>query len=685
MKKASKCISIVALALLLIPASRIAAVEGEFSGQVLTGFRLVDIGGADRKYKEDLNLDDGPRLFDLRMEFVPGEGFRNAVDRVNVDLDNFGGDPFEAMRIGVRKHGAYKFDYKRTKSNYFYNDIILPKEDVEDISKAQAGDFHHFNFDRIRDTATLGMNFNQNFKGTFGFERYTKAGESTTSLDIRRDEFEFDKPIHESMNTYKGGIEYSRDNMTLVFEERVKDYDNMSTLFLPGYSVGEDPNPPDAEILDFFTRDQPYDFMNLEHNLRVMYQPMDDLDVRLATSFQSLDLDTEVEEESQGLSYNTAFFNNSASGGGEIDRSLNLIDFDATYALMDKISVNGGVRHQKLDQEGELTLAGSDYSVLATTHEPDSGDTWQAHTDSTFTRSTFNMKNLGDWDIKTTGFEFGAEVFVSPKITLHGGVLYEKRETDILMSAQMEESALDTLKHIWSDDSTTIEVDEETDDETAADTVAVETKNTGFFGGAAWKPIPAFDLNVDIEINSFDDPFTLASPTDRKRYRVKGHYRLDNGLSFTGSYLFKDYENDNSMWTADNKQLNLRCGYGHSKASVSFGFGMVTSDRKIDQSITGGSRTRVANILFEVDSKFVDGRASVKAHKNASLGMSYRYYKNDGSFGITRNDVLTWIEMTCKHGYVVNLSYQRVDFDESDFDFDDYDANIGRIAIGYKW
>jgi hypothetical protein len=613
----------VALALLLIPASRIAAVDGEFTGQIITGFRLVDVGGANRKFMEDINLEDGPRLFDLQFEFVPDEGIRSAVDRVKVDLDNYGGDPFEALRIGVRKHGAYKFNYKRTKSNYFYNDIIFQATPATDLSKAQPGDFHHFNFDRIQDSATLGIDLNQDVKATFGFDRFTKIGESTTSFDIARDEFEFDKVINESMNTYRGGIEYTLDKVTLVFEERIRDYENMVHMFLPGFSAGEDTE--DDTSLDFWVQDQPYDYLSLEHTIRAMAHPNDRLDIGFAGVFQSLDLDATGAEQSQGISYDSTALVTDVTGAGEIDRSINLFDIDATYMISEMVTVTGGFRHQKLDQDGQFTWDGE--------------------------------ANIGDWDIKTMGFDVGANIYLSQEVTAHGGILYEKRDVDIAL----------------------------TEAGTAHDPESEETKNTGYFAGAAWDPVPEFDLNFDLEINSFDDPFTMASPTDRKRYRLRAKYRLDNGLTINGAFLMKDYENGNSGWTADNQQINLGVGYQNKKGAFSFGYGMVSGERKINQLITGGSRSRTANIFYEIDSKFIDARASVKAHEKVSLGGSFRNYKNDGSFGLKRNDMRTWIDFNCPSGYLLHLGYHWVDFDETAEDFDDYDTNIGELSIGRTW
>ncbi len=620
MRTAITLIGVVVLALAVSPVPRADAQEGAFSGQAAVGFRLVDVGGAERKYQEDINLDDGPRLFNLQFEIIPDAGMKKGFDRIDFDLDNLGGDPFETLRVGVRKYGAYKFDYRRTKSTYFYNDLILPA-DQADPEKSQGGDFHHFNFDRVRDVASLRIDVTQNARATFGFERFTKTGESTTTLDIQRDEFELDNLIDESLNTYKGAFEYSFDKVTLVFEETIRDYENSVEIFLPGFSEGENVED-DPTVLDFFFQSLPYDFMSYEHTGRALIRPMDKLDIRVAGSFQNLELDGTASEESQGIDFNDSLFTTDVTGSGEIDRDISLLDADVTYTLSDRVSIIGGVRHQNLDQEGNFTF----------------GD----------------VENLGRWDIQTTGVEGGAEVYVSPRVTVHGGVMYEKRDVE----ANHQEDA-DVL----------LEEDE-------------ETTNTGFFAGAAWRPDRMLEVTFDLEINSFDDPFTLASPTDRQRYRLRGRYRLDNGMSFSGSWLFKDYENSNSGWNADHQQVNVRVGYDRGALSLSGGYGMVGIERQIEQAV---NQDNIFDIFYEIDSHFIDGRARYAASERVAVGGSFTHYQNDGSFGIDREDLRTWVEFDVGDWYLLHLGYRFVDFDETDFDFDDYDSHIGEFSVGYKW
>ena len=67
------------------------------------------------------------------------------------------------------------------------------------------------------------------------------------------------------------------------------------------------------------------------------------------------------------------------------------------------------------------------------------------------------------------------------------------------------------------------------------------------------------------------------------------------------------------------------------------------------------------------------------------FGGSFRVYDNKGSFALTHDDYRAFVEAGCGAGYVVHLGYRMVDYDEDEFDFDDYDADIAELAIGYRW
>lgn len=623
-----KTIAIAALALLAflaIPAT--AQEDGSFTGSFQTGYRDVSTSGSPDKYREDVDLDEGPRLFQLDLNYIPGDAMRKFADRVQINLTNFGGDPFETLSVEVVKNRKYRFEYDRRKSKHFYHDIIVPVALAGNPALALAGDFHTFDVDRVQDVGSFRVWASDKAKLNFGFNRYTRRGESTTTYDISRDEFEFDKPVDESLNDYHVGLEYDFGNTTLILEQRRREYENAFEVFLPGRSLGEDPE--DATILDFYFLDQPYDLEGDETVVRVVSRPNDRLLVRAAGQLQSHELEFNVSEEGEGIAFTGAPLVIDSTGLGEVQRDVDLFDVDLTYRLNDRWALLVGGRQYELDQSGDVTVEGT----LGT----------------------------GDWDISTTSFEVGAQVGLTADTTLAFGVREESRDLDFR----------------WTEGG-------------SGHGDSVDTDQTGYFVDVGWSPDTSCSVNLEIEDSSFDNPFTLTSPTDRQRYKLRGRKKLDNGVSVSGSYAINEVENDLSGWTSDFDQLELRVGYMKNGFNGSIGYSTLDVERKIDQVVVtlpgfGGGVEIPFPILYTADSDFIDGRFRYDGGGGWAVGADLRLYENSGSFGIERDDYRGWVEYEIGTGYLIHLGYRTIDFNEVEFDWDDYDADILEISFGYRW
>ena len=630
MKKELTRASCALLVIALLPTPQATADEGQagdgnFSGRFLVGYRNVDIDGSITKYREDLNLDDGPRLFELNFDYEAPEESRH-LDRLQLDVTSFGGDPFETLRFSARKHGRYDLKYHRVKSDYFYADTILPVA-LSQPSLSNAGDFHTFDFERVRDTASFGFRFNQRAKLDVGFERFTKRGEATTTLDVQRDEFELDQVIDESYNQFHVALELTWPRATLILQEEVRDFDNAVEIFLPGLSLGEDPE--DATILDFFFLEQPYSLESIQHTVRLNAHPNDRFLIRAAASLQNLDLDAEASERSQGIDFAGRPFTTDLAGGGDIERDSDLIDVDVSYLIGDRVALIGGVRRHHFDQTGAYLFGGDPAS--------------------------------GSWDVETTGAEAGIEFHVTPRLSLGGGARLENREA---MHATLG-GGLDS-----------------------SDTE--ETEHTGFFANLAWRPSKAFRLDLEVEDSSYDDPFTLSSPTDRQRWRLRGRYRWSNGCYFQGTYLAYRFENDPSGWQSDRDQLEARGGWRRDGLDLGVGYSRIESDREIDQSVItapgfGGGVRFLYPILYTSEADYLDGRLRWQLDPRWTVGGDLRFYENDGSFAHQRRDLRAYVELALDIGYLVRIGYRDIDYDEDAFDFDDHDARITELAVGYAW
>ena len=226
----------------------------EIRGLFDAGFRWRDATGNADKYREDLNYRTGPRLFNVDLSLSPTEN--GAVDLVNIYANQLG-DPYESLGLTVKKYDSFTFRFRRNTSAYFYRDTFLPLEDV-DPNKSNGGDFHHFDFDRTNDRINFDMRVGQRGKVFVAFNRQTRLGNSTTTLDISRDEFEFDRPLEEVKNDYTVGFQAALDKVSVYFDQTYRDYENDVRIFLPGASLGEEPT--NATELFFYDQLTPFDF-----------------------------------------------------------------------------------------------------------------------------------------------------------------------------------------------------------------------------------------------------------------------------------------------------------------------------------------------------------------------------------------------------------------------------------------
>ncbi len=353
-----------------------------FSGSFLMGYRGVNVDGVESKYKEDYNLDDGPRLFNLYIHYSPKNELSKYFDHLSLYVLNFGGDPFESFGVDVVKYGKYKFDFSRRKSDYFYEDHLI------------GHDFHNYNFTRVRDSGMLKIWLGKNVRFFMDFNRYTKKGESTTSFDISRDEYEFDKPVDEVSTETAFGVEFSIKGLSLVLEEKIHDYANSNSLFLPGFSYGE--NMGDSSVLSLFNINMPYDFRSYAHTVRFSARPVKNLLIKGAGRLVNHELRLDYSEETMGVTYQGSDFHNTYTGEAEFTRDMFLLDFDLTYFVSPKFAFVGAVRYHNFEQEGEMEI--------------------------------YDTAMPLELEFNILGTEFGLQYAVSPKATVTAGFRYESRE-----------------------------------------------------------------------------------------------------------------------------------------------------------------------------------------------------------------------------------------------------------------
>lgn len=458
------------------------AVEGQFD----FGFRWADSHGNESKYFEDLNYRTGPRLFNLNLNVTPTD--EGAFDVLSIDANGLG-DPFQTFGVTLKQYGKFNFRFRRNESQYFYRDTLLTP-DPANIDKSTGGDFHTFDFNRTNDLIDFDFNFGRRAKVFVKLNRQTRLGEATTTLDIERDEFEFDRPLDETKNDYTVGFQVYLDRASVYFDQTYRDYQSDGRLFLPGASPGENAASDDPTELFFYEQLLPFDFTMPQSTVKLNVRPNDRLAVNVGFVLSDLEADFSEQETARGIGFTGAPLNTVEVGSGSMTRTTKLSDVDLVYDVTDRVAAIGGVRYATLDQQGELRLPGG--------------------TQPTRT------------EISTSTVELGAQVYPTAAVTLTGGYRYEGRDTRFVEA----------------------EVIEDIGDPGHAGGLHVETTQNSLFVNGVFAPSPQVNLLGEYERGNYDNPFTLVAPTSMDRVKARVRLRPTADLAITGSFLTRRLENN---------------------------------------------------------------------------------------------------------------------------------------------
>lgn len=588
--------------------------NSEFTGSFMLGYRFVDINESETKYKEDINLQNGIRLFNLNFSYSPSGDLKKLLDSFDLSLYNFGGDPFESMSLRIIKYGKYNFKYDRRKSVYFYNDKLL------------GDDYHSFSFDRINDSGLLKVSLGKKSNLYIDFNRYTKTGKSTNSLDLNHTEFEFDKPIDEKSTDVTLGFDYSGKIFSVVLEEKIEDYKNANSMFLPGYADGGDfARLPSA--LNYFYLDMPYNMNGLTHNVKFTLKPFKNLFMKGGVKIINQDTDITYTESSSGIDLYGTDFKNLYAGEGSFKRDIQLYDMDITYFLSNRVALVANTFLNKFDQTGSLTID--------------------------------NEKTSMDLKYSSGGFEGGVQYQPSLDFGVTIGFRYEQRDVK---------------------------------DEVVIEDINDATTKLGLFGNIRWKISEKFKLTADYQYGTYETPLTLISPTDFHRFRLTGKYKSKSSyLKF--SYLFNksDSKQESNSWKSYKNQLNLRYGIKKKTLKMFAGYSMIDISRKGSRTLfyppswSGEEGSYIWDILFDGTSNLFDFFVYKKLKSTTGLGAYINYYKNNGSWELTRTNLKLFFRYIWKNGLISQINYRYVDFKENSLGYNNYKANIFEISFGYRW
>ena len=592
--------------------------ENNFHGNFLFGYRYVSTSGANFKYREDINLDDGLRLFSFSLQYTPGETLKKLFDRLELNVYNFGGDPYETLGLSIQKYGTYKFQFTRKKSSYFYHDLY-------ETGSGNLYDMHTFNFDRIADSGFLKIWLGKHVDLYLNFDRFTKEGDSVTTLDVSRIEFEFDKPVREDSKIITVGANLHFKQYSFIVEEKILDYENTNSFFLPGYADGG-PSAGYPTALFNFVSNQPYNLKTYTHTFKFNASPFSSLLVAGSAQLNTQKMDLSYSEEAEGINYSGNPFAYTFSGEGSFERKINLYDLDATYMLFNRLAIIGAVRYHDFTQEGQMTVNGISKDV------------------------TLNYNTLN--------FEGGLQYQFSPNLALTAGYRNEARNLDGIETVTYEfktkrNGFFGNLK--W-------------------DLFRKLKLTFDFQRGDYNDPLTLIGPTVF-------DRLRATAKFQIHKFNVSSSYSWNKSSSHVEGDLWESTKNQLKLRAGYNgERINLSAGY--SLIDVRH-----NGDRTVayPPSWSGPGGTFLWEILYKGKSSIIDASLNFGLTENWKIGGYGNYYTNKGFWDITRIMFKSYLEYLFGSGLATQLGYRYVDFKEKGSGYNDYNANIFEISFGYRW
>ncbi len=216
------------------PDANAPAAESFITGNLDVGYRAIaNISGDRNTYRSIVNLGEGVRLFNLDAVITPPEW--KFADRIEVNANYWGGDPYNTARVTARKLGVYDFywNYRNIAYFNFLPSFADPTSEVGGIFLNQNG---FDTFKRIND-AELIFRPGHRITPYLAFSRSGDRGTGTTNIVLQSNEFTVPDRIDSNVNIYRAGSRFNFGRYNLMLEAGGIAYDNDQTVM-----IGRTPN-----------------------------------------------------------------------------------------------------------------------------------------------------------------------------------------------------------------------------------------------------------------------------------------------------------------------------------------------------------------------------------------------------------------------------------------------------------
>ena len=491
--------------------------ERPVSGVVDVGNRWISTpAGNANSYRSVINLGEGPRVFNF--DFGIQDPTRKLFDDLNVFGGNWGGDPYNTLRVIAGKQRVYRFtaDYR----NLTYFDF-LPSFANPNRPDAFGGAGSNAVSRLTPDGALLNQrSYDTHFRMSdiylelfpnrkvipyFSYQRNSWFGRGVTPFVAQSTEYPIRNDVNDATDLYRGGVRLEFDRWHVTLEQGATKFRDDQRVFSTEANPGNRTVPILGQTLRLTDALQSYGIRGDSVFARVNFtaSPFSWLGVHSQYLYSMQETDVRYSEAANGnfILLNAARFYNRLSLG-----------------------VNGEANRPQASGTLGFEIRGRRFRVFQTV-------------------MTDRLHNASDIAVTERLFfagspEQASQAFVADRLEWN----YHRQQTDVLFDVTKSFTLRGGYRFQWGDARS-----RPGDLGPTAELVRglEESKLRRHVGlaGATYRPNAKFSLNAEFEASNGQRTFFRTSLQDYTKFRLIGRYQLTPSFLITGNFRFLDNQN----------------------------------------------------------------------------------------------------------------------------------------------
>jgi hypothetical protein len=631
------------------------------------GFRVAsDVRGNFDMYRSVVNLGEGPRLLNANVSLRAPYGTGQYFDHLDINFNNWGGDPYNNMRLAIGRTDKYEFTADYRNLNYF--NYVPTYADPYVIQGLPPGltpllptvisansNFGQHSMDVSYRTTALQLRLfpNSRISPYVGYSRNTVVDSvvtpSFTTYDVTGNEMVLPVDYAYAADEYRGGVTVSLPRLVFDVEQGYRLMRNDTGVSGVVNPRGNTPVPFVGQtiVLNSLTRGY-HDRTSMPFTKAVVkFTPVSNVKFTGRYIYSMSSVDSTMGEIASG-------------------NLVNLANQLVYGTALDNFRTNA-------EQPNHLGSFVAEWTPIRRLTLVDHFYTRSAHTSGggLLLTTLFNVRTLAG-NVPTTN-----QVLSTPVDTF---LAYDRIENQVEAEFDIGHGLVAHAGHRYTDADTSILTQGDEDE-----VYASLTRQTGIFG-AYFTRGQWLRLAFDYEKNSTDGVLTTTNLYNYDTFRLQ--YKLGSWKHFTlnGRFVFLRNHNPQSDvdWRNHNREYSVSLNYEPTErfyASLDYSRDNLFSDMLILLPAT----LTPSRSIFDERSQGIGGMFGIGIYRGSRVEFGYRGILNIGSYPLNYHQPFASLTIPLGGHFAYKTYWQYYDYNDKVFQFQGFRRNLVTFALAYNY